>query len=266
MPSPEQPVPRKRPRLRLPFENRREDAGTWAYDHRVGLAVTLIVYLLVAIVFVAGKIVVGGRGASQEILFDPGILAELETERLRLEEEVKARQREADPIDWRSVSNQTSNENVLNEQLKDDRGTRTAELNAAAVDVEARMRANRESYEQGLAEERAIWEAKQGSETGEERRDRKVAGNVTVRLDVKDPVRHSRHLPVPAYRCEGGGEVVVSITVDRAGDVVAARVVSGGDEPMREAALQAARNSRVNIDESAPARQTGTITYVFVPQ
>ena len=60
--------------------------------------------------------------------------------------------------------------------------------------------------------------------------------------------------------------MVVAITVDRGGEVVSARVLSGGDEPMREAALRAARQSRVNIDESAPARQSGTITYLFIPQ
>ena len=45
------PEPR-RPKLRLPFDNRREDAGEWAFDHRAGLCVTLIAYLLLAIAFV----------------------------------------------------------------------------------------------------------------------------------------------------------------------------------------------------------------------
>ncbi|HAW64776.1 MAG TPA: energy transducer TonB, partial [Alistipes sp.] len=91
-------------------------------------------------------------------------------------------------------------------------------------------------------------------------------GPVTVRLDVKDPVRKGSVLEIPAYMCEGGGEVVVEIVVNRAGDITSARVRSGGDAPMREAALRAARSSRVNIDPEAPARQTGTITYVFIPQ
>ena len=69
-----------------------------------------------------------------------------------------------------------------------------------------------------------------------------------------------------AYQCEGGGEVVVGITVNPSGEVVAAKVASGGDDCMREAALEAARNSLFNIDDSAPARQSGTITYLFIPQ
>ena len=62
------------------------------------------------------------------------------------------------------------------------------------------------------------------------------------------------------------GEVVVEITVNRAGDVTNARVVEGGDECMRSSALGSARRSRFNIDDSAPARQQGTITYIFIPQ
>lgn len=99
-----------------------------------------------------------------------------------------------------------------------------------------------------------------------EHQDRKVKGRVTVSFSLTDPVRTSRYLAVPAYKCEGGGEVVVEITVNRAGDVTNARVVEGGDECMRSSALGSARRSRFNIDDSAPARQQGTITYIFIPQ
>lgn len=254
----------RRPRLKLPFDNRREDAGSWAYDHRVGLCVTLIAYLVLMIVFVSSKLVVGRRASQQGMYIDLQSLAELEQERDRLEREVQQRQ-EQSPIDWRSIRNQASNENALNEALRDDRGTNAAELNEAAAEAEARMRANREAYEEGLAEERAIRE-RRGVKDGAEHRDRKVKGRVTVSFSLTDPVRTSRWLEVPAYRCEGGGEVIVSITVNRAGEVTAARITEGGDECMRAAALEAARASIFNIDSSAPARQNGMITYIFIPQ
>ena len=245
----------RRPRLKLPFDNRKEDAGVWAYDHRIGLCVTIIAYLVLMIAFVSSKIVVGRRPHTQGMFIDLQTLAELEKERDRLEQQVRERQQQ-DPIDWKSVQNQVSNENALNEKLRDDRGTNAAALNDAAAEAERRMQANREAYEQGLAEERAI----------REHQDRKVKGRVTVSFSLTDPVRTSRSLNIPAYRCEGGGDVVVEITVNRAGEVVNARVQSGGDECMRESALRAARVSRFNIDQSAPARQQGTITYIFIPQ
>ena len=46
---------RRQPPLRLPFDGRREDAGSWAYDHRVGLCVTIIAYLVFGIVFVVDE-------------------------------------------------------------------------------------------------------------------------------------------------------------------------------------------------------------------
>ena len=44
MPTPEPEKRVKRPRLRLPFEKRKQDAGSWTYDHRIGLCVTCLLY------------------------------------------------------------------------------------------------------------------------------------------------------------------------------------------------------------------------------
>lgn len=263
MMSPESNRIPRRPRLHLPFEKRHSDLGEWAYEHRVGLCVTLVAYLVLAICFVTGRIVLDTRPHSETIYVDLQSLAELEAERDRLEEEVKRRQ--SDNIDWQRIQNLVSNENAA----AGNEGSRgVAEPNSeAARELEARMRANREAYERGLAEEQAILHGNHSAAAESSRpSDQRVSGPVTVRLDVKNPVRTGSYLEIPAYMCEGGGEVVVEITVNRAGEVVAARVRSGGDAAMRDAALQAAQASRVNINSDAPARQTGTITYIFIPQ
>lgn len=253
------------PRIRLPFDDRRkEDVGAWAYDHRVGLAVTLIAYLIFGIVFVAGKIDVSKRSSNSTITVDLQTLAELDEERERLQKEIDRRMREQ--TDWRSVRNLASNENALNEHLKDDRGTNTSQLNESAAEAERNMQANREAYEQGLAEARKLGERKGDDKSDNEDKSARAAGTVTVSYSLNNPVRHHRYLDKPAYRCEGGGEVVVNITVDRSGNVIAAAIASGGDACMRETALGAARKSTFNIDNSAPAKQTGTITYIFIPQ
>ena len=102
--------PPRRPRLHLPFEQRRSDVGEWAYDHRVGLCATLIAYLVLAIAFVAGRIVIDTRPRSETIYIDMQTLAELEAERDRLERE--AQRRPADDIDWRRIRNRVSNDNA----------------------------------------------------------------------------------------------------------------------------------------------------------
>lgn len=258
--------PAVKQRLRLPFDGRRDDPGAWAYDHRAGLAVTLIVYLLVGISFVAGKIVVGRKPSQTTMLVDLQSLERLEQERERLEREVRERQLERN-TDWRSIRNAVSNENALNEKLVDDRGTNTAQLNESADDVERRMRANRSAYEKGLAEARAAGErTDKDKDKGERAESARLKGRVTVSYSLNNPLRHHRHLDKPAYKCEGGGEVVVNIVVNRLGEVVGASVASGGDACMRETALRSARASVFNADDSAPARQSGTITYVFIPQ
>lgn len=257
----------RKQRLRLPFDNRRQDAGEWAYDHRLGLSVMIIVYLVLGIVFVGSKIVIGSKPHEQGMYIDLQVLDQLEAEKERLEREIE--QKMASDIDWSAVRNRTSNDAMLNEDLKDDRGTKTSELNASAKEIEAGMAANRAAYEAGLAEAQSILDADRGgkeAETVTEGRDAKVKGGVTVRFEFKDPVRTKRRLVVPAYKCDAGGQVVVAVTINRGGEVLSAKVTSGGDEIMREEALKAARESLFNIDMSAPEKHSGTITYTFIPQ
>ena len=256
--------PQRPPRIHLPFDNNREDAGEWAYDHRVGLCVTIIAYLVLGIIFVGSKLTLGRGSNTDGIYIDLSEVELLEKERDRLLEEVERNNRR---MDWSQIRNLQSNDNVLDERLDNDHGPRSAELRESAADAAADMRSNREAYEQGLAEADALGRRPEGDskQTEQLNNDRRLS-NVTVTLSLKDPVRYRRNLVVPAYQCEGGGEVVVAITVNRAGEVIAASVVSGGDECMRSASLRAARNSTVNIDETAPVKQNGTITYIFIPQ
>lgn len=256
--------PRRKP-LRLPFDNRSQDVGGWAYDHRIGLCITIIIYLLLGISFFASKIVIGRKSSQQGMFIDLQTVEMLEKERDRLAEEVR---RANQNIDWSKIRNTSSNENSLNENLTDDRGTNTSELNSDAEAVEARMRANREAYERGLkdakrAGERSDEEGKSGDNS---KQDKRVKGSVTVSFSFKNPVRYSRHLVKPAYRCEGGGEVIVKAVIDQRGKVLTAVVVEGGDECMRQTAISAAKGSRFDHNSSAPAKQEGIITYIFIPQ
>ena len=258
----------RRQRMRLPFDNRKQDAGEWAYDHRIGLSVMVIAYLVLAIAFFASKIVIGSRPHMQGIYVDLQTLAELEAEKERLQREIELKQQQ--DIDWSAVRNRMSNDALLNENLKDDRGTNTSEINESAKDIAAGMAANRAAYEAGLAEAKSILEAERTkSDDGgksSKGQDAKYKGGVTVRYAFKDPVRMKRDLVIPAYKCEAGGQVEVAVVLNQGGEVISARVISGGDERMKEEALKAARASLFNIDNTAPARHSGTITYTFIPQ
>lgn len=81
--------------------------------------------------------------------------------------------------------------------------------------------------------------------------------------------RYHLRLPVPVYLSQGGGTVVVDIVVNRQGQVVDAEPRE--DRSIRDKQLfaysrEAASRTVFNSDNSAPARQKGTIQYTFVAQ
>lgn len=146
--------------------------------------------------------------------------------------------------------------------LKDDRGTNAEELYKEA--------------------ERLAQELKDGQNQTID--DEIVAAPVTKKEDKKQETkpysgpsvlswsldgRKASHLPIPAYRCFGSGEVTVTIAVNNKGDVINAKVnesLSSSDKCLNEFAISAARLSKFSSSQTAPARQMGTITYAFIAQ
>ena len=81
--------------------------------------------------------------------------------------------------------------------------------------------------------------------------------------------RKAMTLSIPAYRCLGGGDVTVRITVEQSGTVSDAEIMeefSSGDRCLREYAKRAARLSRFTASSTAPKRQVGEIVYRFIAQ
>nr|WP_321357070.1 hypothetical protein [uncultured Draconibacterium sp.] len=81
--------------------------------------------------------------------------------------------------------------------------------------------------------------------------------------------RYHLRLPVPVYLSQGGGTVIVDIVVNRQGKVLDAE--PRDDQSIRDKQLfayakEAASRTVFNSDNSAPARQKGTIQYTFVAQ
>ena len=82
--------------------------------------------------------------------------------------------------------------------------------------------------------------------------------------------RRRRNIPDPVYTSNSVGRVVVSITVNRNGNVI--RAVSGvrgtttPDRVLWQAAENAALQATFDENNDAPHEQTGTITYFFLRQ
>ena len=102
----------------------------------------------------------------------------------------------------------------------------------------------------------------------EENNDEPYRGPTTITYDL--PGRNHIRIPVPVYRCPDGGTVTVIIVVNQQGRVIKADIdgtpADFNEICIFETAVEAAMNSRFNIDSGAPPVQSGTITFYFQKQ
>lgn len=101
----------------------------------------------------------------------------------------------------------------------------------------------------------------------------KYAGKTVLNYDLKGRTpkdNNDWNVRNPGYRCKGSGTVVVIIKVDRYGNVKEAKLDAassrGYSECMVNNAIKYAKLSLFNYKDSAPAMQTGRITYNFIAQ
>ncbi len=269
---PRRPNPGPAGRLSLPFDptRRRKDAGDWVYRHRVGLLVTVVLYLVAAILFLSYRIVIRENPSNTMYidLVDP-------QELIPPDETPKPQDPDLlDPADYQQLQNRISNDNAkLDPSLKDDRRSNSRDIYDEAQRVQQQLAAGRQAYEQGTKELEAMANRRRTATSSEQNasetlpKNVKVQGNVTVRYNLEG--RSHIYLHVPAYQCENQGEVMVSITVDPRGRVISASVdkaSSTDDNCILEMAVKAAYASSFNVDPKAPEKQRGTISYIFVRQ
>lgn len=277
---PARPVPPnvRPPRPRLPFEKGPTDLGSWAYEHRVGLCCMIIAYLAFGIVFVSVKIAMNQERVEGAMYID---LTDMQQALETLQQQVPEQQDEGD--DFSNVKNRISDENGRSESV----GRTTAStagggasssksvadfmegLDEEAAAVAGRVKASQDAFAKGRREEQemiARSKAQREAKAGERESGVKQKGSVLISYWL--PGRRDVSLYMPAYQCEGGGEVTVNITVNRNGKVVSASMKesSTNSSCINDMAIQAARNSRFNVDDTGSDKQSGTITYIFVPQ
>jgi hypothetical protein len=102
----------------------------------------------------------------------------------------------------------------------------------------------------------------------EDETDEPYSGPTTITYDL--PGRRHLRIPVPVYKCPGGGIAEVSIAVNRQGQVVSADIKEKAgtfnERCIFEMALEAALASRFDQSSGAPPVQNGTITFYFQQQ
>ena len=210
-------------------------------ENRAGLYITVIFHLTVIIVLLAYQIDSTIRKEESFVLD------------FSKQEEIERRQRE--------------------EIFKEDISKRLDELISAAQSSSAPIRniatdASRAQLRDAI-EENAVEETveMQHQQKPSQENQKEYSGPSVLSYTLDG--RKASHLPIPAYRCYGAGDVTVIITVDNSGRVVRAKVmeeISSTDNCLRNFAVRAARLSRFSASSDAPANQTGEIVYRFIAQ
>lgn len=226
---------------------------------------TLIFHLILIIVLLAYSI---KRTVSQETSFVLDFTKQEELE--RQEELVKFKEsvsRELDELIAESKGQPLRNVAVdaskSGSQLKDDRSNNPSEVYDQARKLQEKLDASRREAEAEMATEDHV---EVGSK--EEIKTTETYTGPSV-LSWRLEGRRKQSLPIPAYKCMGGGDVTVAIVVNRKGYVVATKVVenvSSADACLIDYAIKAAKRSRFNSSSDAPERQAGEIVYRFIAQ
>ena len=235
-------------------------------DQKAGLYITAIIHLAVIIVLLLTQI---GYQLQKENTFVLDFTEQEEKE--RLEQEVELKRSALDKLEEMLAAVPQGGDPMRNVAvnrspgaLKDDRNTDAEQLYRDAERLAQDLRDG-----QNRPQEDPDDYVETPSPRKEDNKPRKQTYSGPSVLSWSLEGRKASHLPIPAYRCVGAGEVTVIITVNNQGQVIAAKVDEGSssrDGCLQGFAIRAARLSKFSASATAPSRQMGSITYAFIAQ
>ena len=232
-------------------------------DQKAGLYITAIIHLAVIIVLLLCQI---GYSVQRENTFVLDFTKQEEKEAEQKQEELhRSAIEQLESLLAAARSQPVRNVTVNRSQLKDDRNTDADQLYRDAERLAQDLRDGQ--HRQMDDPEDFVQDPVTPPSDPKPRKQETYSGPSVLSWSLDG--RKATHLPIPAYRCIGAGEVTVIITVNTQGTVVDAKVDDGAsskDGCLRSFATRAARLSKFNASTTAPARQMGTITYLFIAQ
>ena len=231
-------------------------------EDRAGLYITIIVHLVVLIILLAVNL---GAQISKENSFvlDFSKAEQLEKLQQRLEFEKSVNERLNEML--AGGNEYVHNVAVDRSELKDDRNS--AEDTRKLYEDAERLQAELDRGYEAPKTEEDFASVEAPKKKASEDKSKPFSGPSVLSYELEG--RKASHLPIPAYRCIGAGEVRVDIGVDPQGNVVLAKVDEGASSPdgcLRSFAVRAARMSKFSSAPSAPSRQSGYIIYKFIAQ
>lgn len=255
-------------------ENQPKGFKQWIINHQVGLLGTVVFHLLLMVVVLIVKLSpVKDEGNTIYLeLLEPEVISKTDaakqTQELLKNSDPKLISQSHDNKAT-TVRNVAVNNNLdkLTDKLVDDKFGKSNPVYEEARKLEERMKANQQLYKKSLESDK-MPATQQAQQSGGPRSSSDKAYKGASVLSYSVEGRQGTFLPVPAYLCEGGGDVVVNIVVNQRGIVVDAAISArtNASECLFAEALKAAKRSRFTMDEKASSSQKGIITYRFVAQ
>lgn len=240
-----------------------EDSAQRRRENRVGLYTTVIFHLVVLIILLLFSI---GSQVRKESSFILDFTQQEQEELIKKQEEIKDFKdrvsKELDAMIAAAPTPQIRNVTVDANDIK-----ARAEREALGTSLESKLEASRRQRVQDNEDyvDDGKGPASEGDKAGEDTP--AYSGPSVLSWDLEG--RKAVHLPIPAYKGYGGGDVAVAIYVNRAGRVIKAQVIesaSSKDKSLWQWAQKAAERSRFNRSDSAPDPQKGSIVYRFIAQ
>ncbi len=240
----------------------------WVIPHRRGIMGTVIFHLLLAILLLGMGISRMTVHSEMEIVMDVPEPEQIEKQQQEKQRKEEIRQKSSAEEVERMLRSIAVNENM---KTQTDRQADNVEQYIDEIVQELQ-----ESGSEGRYKAQRDKNFRQDSLlNARDRREQELdslkstfyAGESSVSYNLKD--RYARFLPIPVFKCEFGGKVVVEIVVNQKGIVQKASVLkeqSAADDCLWSVAVDAAERSRFNEKPAASAQQKGTITYHFVKQ
>jgi len=233
-------------------------------DNNAGIYLTVAFHLLLLIIFLGTRIDFMLKEETSFILdFTKEELQEEIARQEKLKENIS---KQLDDI----LSEKTTVRNVVTdasskkgEALKDDRFKNSSQVYNEARDLQKKLDASKKEAEANMGSDDIP------NPTNKEKKPKEESYKGPSVISYLLVGRKAMSLPIPVYKCMGGGDVAIAIVVNPKGYVINATVIpdrSQKDQCLQEYAIKAARTSRFTASSEAPARQTGEIVYRFIAQ
>lgn len=240
------------------------------FENKVGLYLTIAVHLLIIIVLLLAKISALVSEENSFVLdFSKQEQIEKEAEEIKLKEEI-SKELDEELSGQTSGSTRNNIRNVIvdagakkGSELRDDRFKNPSQVYQEAMELQKKLEASKKEAEAYQGSD----EVPTSTNSSKQSQSESYKGPSVLSYTLEG--RKAISLPIPVYKCIAGGDVYVSIIVNRKGYVVYASNIDGisaNDDCIREYAIRAAKSSRFTASDTSPEKQQGEIVYRFIAQ